>query len=78
MFLHSNMGARYKREIQSLIGMLGVNEKRQEAILILRKLVNQITASPKAENPKALNIDLYRKICKSIFVEVPIVIWLVF
>ncbi len=59
VLIHPSMGTRYRKEIQSLIEMLHKGEHRQEAIILIRKLVQKIVIAPKEDDEKELAIDLY-------------------
>jgi site-specific DNA recombinase len=56
--LHPHMGSHYQKEIGRLIDSLKDPENRQEAIMLIRGLVDKIVVNP-IEGTKELSVDLH-------------------
>lgn len=59
VYIHPNMGKRYREQIEKLVAVLNEDDKRAEAAEIIRGLVDKIVLSPDTTAKKGLKIDLH-------------------
>ncbi|MGD9913299.1 MAG: recombinase family protein [Rhizobiaceae bacterium] len=57
--IHPTMARRYKQEVDRLLESLTVEEHRQEAVELIRSLVDKVVLTPDAASYQGLVIDVY-------------------